>query len=408
MAKKKSGGMFSGRTTRSMEKPRTSFGYLNVPNNVNIFKPEGGTEVIFDILPYVVTDPEHMDNKKNADDAIVGNPWWKRPILVHRDVGQDGSMVICPTTVGKRCPICAYGAKRRKAGADWDELKEIFPKDRSIFYIVPIDMDDCEVDYEPGEVHIMDQSDFLFTDELLEEVERDVSNDNFPDPYDGLSLQVYWKAKKRSKYKYAEASKIDFIAREEQYDDVPATLDGKEISFEDLPSLDDILVIKDYKELEAMYFGMEDMDDGDVDSEELEEDDAPPRKRKGSSRSSGRSSSRGSRGRSSKKDEEPEEVEEEEGEPEEEEKPKRGSRKPKQSQPAKRGGRRKKDEEPEEEEDPEDEPEEEEKPKGSRRKPRASSKDKCPHGHKFGEDNNQFDECDECKVWEACREANEE
>ena len=83
MAKKKE-GMFSGRTRRSMEKPRSSYGYLKVPEDVNVFKAEGDSEIIFDIVPYTVSDPNHIDNKKYDDDAIVGNPWWKRPMFTPR------------------------------------------------------------------------------------------------------------------------------------------------------------------------------------------------------------------------------------------------------------------------------------------------------------------------------------
>ena len=72
MAKKKS-SMFGGRTARSMEKSKNAYGYLKLPENISMFKPEGGTEIIIDILPYPVTDSEHMDNKKYADDAVVGD-----------------------------------------------------------------------------------------------------------------------------------------------------------------------------------------------------------------------------------------------------------------------------------------------------------------------------------------------
>ncbi len=357
MAKKKS-NMFGGRTGRSMERSKTNFGYLKLPSNMNVFKPEGGTEVVFDIVPYRVTDENHIDNKKYAEDAQVGELWWKRPVKIHRDVGPDGISVVCPTTIGKKCPICEYGAKRRKEGADWDELKEIFPKDRTLFYIVPLDTQECDVDYTEGEVHIMDQSDHIFTEFLLEEVNRDVDNDNFPDPYDGLSLRIYWRSKKLGKNKYAEASKIDFEEREEQYDDK---------FLDEIPSLDEVLVIKDYKELEALYMGMADMDDEDVDDQELEEE--PPRRRRKSSRDE-------KPPRRSRREEPEEEEEEEEDEP------------PRRSRKAPARERKEK---------------EEEAPRRTRR--REEPEMECPFDHEFGTDHDEFNDCENCDVWQECKEA---
>jgi hypothetical protein len=330
-----------------------------------------------------------MDHVKYEEDAVQGELWWKRPIKVHRDVGPDSMQVICPTTVGLKCPICNHGAKRRKEGAEWDELKEIFPKDRTLFYIVPVDAQDCEVDYEEGTAHILDQSDHLFLEFLDEEVKRDIDNEDFPNPYDGLSLRVYFRSRKLGKQKFAETSKIDFEERDEQYDD--EFLDS-------LPSLDDVLIVKDYKELEALYFGMEGMDDEDLDDEELEEEEEVPRKR--SRKPASRKPSR----RKPVRDEDPEEEEDEE--PEEEEEPPKRTRKTARK-PAGRKTSRKPKEEEEEPEDVDEEPEEEEKPRRRSRRASHKTEGECPYGHVFGEDNNQFDDCDVCNVWEDCKDASE-
>lgn len=397
-----------------MEKSKNDYGYLKLVDSINVFKPEGGTETVFDIVPYYVTDKAHMDNKKYADDAVVGDPWWKRPVKVHKDVGPDGVSVVCPTTFGKPCPLCEYGSKRRKDGAEWDELKEIFPKDRTIYLIVPVDVSECDVTYTEGEVHVMDQSDYVFLDFLMEEIGRDLDNENFPDPYNGLSLQIYWRAKKIGKKgKFAEASKIDFVDRDQQYDDK---------FMDSLPSLDEMLKVHSYKELEALYFRMEGMDDEITDADDDLEDEKPVRKRKTASRSTSRTS------RPSRKaaDKEPEDDPEEENptrrkrrtepEPEEdpeEEKPTRRKRRtdpePEEEPEEKKPTRRRRpvakgpelEEEPEE--DPEVEPEpEEEKPR--RRKPAAKKTGKCPFGHEFGVDTDGFEDCDRCKVWDDCKD----
>lgn len=336
MAKKKQ-NRFAGRTARSMERPKFNYGYLKLPDDVNIFKPEGGTEIVIDILPYIVTDENHLDNRKYPDDAVVGDMWWKRPIRVHRDVGPDNATVVCPTTFGDKCPICEDANRQKKDGVEWEELREIFPKNRSIFYVVPVNTDECELDYQDGEVHIMDASDHTFLQNLEEEVLRDIDNEGFPDPEDGMSLKLYFKTKKLGKNKYAELSKVDFVERDTQYD---------EDFVKELQSLDEILEVHDYKTLQSMYFGMEGLDESDLDETPFAEDT----------------------------DEEPEET------------PKR-TRKPKETKPK-------------EETAPKPKPKRERKPT-----PKETNKE-CPHKLKFGEDFDQYDVCDKCEVWEDCKEAN--
>jgi hypothetical protein len=373
MAKKK-GKMFAGRTARSMEKTKTNYGYLKLPADLNVFKPEGGTEVVFDIVPYLVTDPNHLDNKKYNEDAVVGEYWWKKPIKVHRGIGPEDVTIVCPTTVGKKCPICEYGSKRRKAGADWDELKEIFPKNRTLFLIVPLDTEDCDVDYAEGEVHVLDQSDHLFLEYLEEEVSRDIESENFPDPFDGLSLKVYFRSKKLGKNKYAETSKIDFEDRDEQYD---------EEFLSSLPHLDDLVEIMEYKEIEALYLGMSEMEEGEMDDEELQ-GEPPPRKKRTSRKE------RGTRSTHRRDEDEPEDDGSEDDGSEEAPVRKRTS--------AKTSRTRK----PKEEEEPEDPPTR----KRSTSKPKSTKKE-CPYGHEFGVDTDEFDDCDRCKIWESCKREKE-
>jgi hypothetical protein len=344
MAKKKQ-GMFAGRTARSMEKPKNAYGYLKIPNELNVFKTEASTEVVFDILPYPVTDKNHMDNRKYEDDAQEGNFWWKRPIKVHKNVGPEDTTIICPTTIGQKCPICEHGSQRRKAGDEWEEIKDIFPKDRTIFLICIVDASECEIDYPVGEVFLLDQSYHTFTKYLLEEVDRAIDNDNFPDPYDGLSLRVFWRGKKIGKNNFNEAGKIDFEEREVQYE---------EDFVNQLPSLDDTLIILDYKEIQALYFGMEDLDDTDVDKEQLEEEttSAPKREKKTTS------------SRSTPRNTKKETTSEKKPTPKKKETP----------SPDKK-----------------------------------SETPTCPvEGLTFATDFDQYNECDTCEIWDACKEANTE
>jgi len=373
-------GMFSGRTRRSMEKTKTNYGYLRLPSDLDVFKPEGGTEVVLDILPYIVTDKNHMDHKKHPDDAILGNMWWKRPLKVHRKVGPDEITVVCPLTYGKRCPICDYGTKRRKEGAEWDELKEIFPKDRTVFIVVPVDTEECEVDYEAGLPHVFDMSDHLFLKYLDEEVATDIDFEDFPNPFFGLNLEIRFRNKSLGKNKYAEVSKINIVprAKGEQYD---------EEFMETIPKLDDLIKTYSFEELEALYFDMEDIEE---EVEEVEEEEPTPRSKKKSRVKAAP-------------------VEEDEDEDEEEEEPTPRKKRPLKKKPV--VVEEEEEDEPEEEEEEEEEEEDEEptpKKKAASKKPAGGKKDRCPFGHRFGIDTEKFDECDDCTLWDACADQKEE
>jgi len=58
-----------------------------------------------------------------------------------------------------------------------------------------------------------------------------------------------------------------------------------------------------------------------------------------------------------------------------------------------------------EEDDEEDDEEDEEKP--VKKEVKKEIKSKCPHGHAYGKDTDEYPECDTCKVWDDCIEEKE-
>ena len=404
MAKKRKEGMFTGKARKSMDKPQSTYGYLSIPEDVEIFKPEPDTEVVFDIIPYIVTDPNHLDNKVHEDVAVQGDPHWKRPLKVHKNVGPDNLSIICPTTVGKNCPICEYFTTRKRAGDDWDDIRKMLPSYRHLYAIILTDAQDCEVDYKEDQIYVMEQPDHYFGKALQSALDKDITAENFADPENGLSLQVDFRAGQFGKIEFAEAIKVRFLEREDEYLDT---------IIDDAPDLDSMMKILPYKEIDALFFGMENMDDEDMENEELEDESSRRRSReRGTNRRS--NSDYRSRHRGRRKEEAPEE------EPEEEEK--------KPSRSRSRKTTRKKESEPinppeEEVDDTDSDPEEEEPSQKSKRsrktkeseegdpvktsRSRKLPKDKCPFGHRFGVDHDQFEDCDKCKIWEDCKEAGE-
>jgi len=247
MAKKKNNKYsFKGKTNKSMQrrkKDESSFGYMqDLPKGVKMYSPLPGGKETFDILPYRVTNEAHP-NKKEMDEGI----WWGAPFLTHDKVGSKGEKIVCPTSFGLKCPICEYFTKRQKEGADWDELKELKPKKRSLYAVIPFKNPKFE-----EKIHILDMSFFLFEELLIEETEADPDYENFAGIYDGMSLVVSWKKKTFNGHDYATARKIDFKERKKQYE---------EDILDKVPKLDSLLKVLEYEEINTKFFELEDLED---------------------------------------------------------------------------------------------------------------------------------------------------
>jgi len=365
---KKRHSSFRGKVGYNAQQTKSSnanYGYLRL-QGTPIFKEEPGSKnVLLDFLPYEVTDDHHPDKDTEAQVALVGDLWYKRPFKIHRNVGANNETVVCPTSFGKKCPICEYRSKLISEKEDKKTTDALRPSNRILYIVVPLGSKDF--DEVP---HIWDISKSNFQSLLTDEIDEDPDNEIFPDLEEGLTLKIRFSEESFAGNKFAKASRIDFEDRDQQYD---------ETILKDVPNLDEVLAKLSYKELEALFFGMDEADEAEDD---LVEEERPRKKRKP--------------------------VEEEE------EKPKRNFRK--------RDG----DEEEEEEEEvierpsrrrrapePEEEEEEEEQPVRRTRKPAAKAvasggkglpkksgddEEKCPSGYRFGYDCETEDECDECDL----------
>ncbi len=231
------------------QKQKKSYGYLKLPKGVKTFSMKEDTrEVDLDIIPYEVTDEKHLDRTEAR--AFPGDLWYKKPFKTHRDVGADNKTVICRTTVGKKCPICEYVTQRLKDGADWDEMKDIASKDRNLYAIRPLNSNDHD-----NIIHIWDMSQFLFQEELNDQLEEDESCRVFPSLEKGKTLTVKFKWKKFGKNKFPETRDITFEDRDKSYsDDI----------LEEVPNLDEILDVKSYQELHDMFFETETGEEDEV------------------------------------------------------------------------------------------------------------------------------------------------
>jgi hypothetical protein len=358
MAKKFS---FKDRVVANAEKQKSrgsQYGYLSLPSGIQVYKEEANTKALLDFIPYEVTDPKHLDRDEDKGTALVGDPWYRKPYLLHRNIGAANEAIVCPTTVGKKCPIHEHRQKRTRDGdASQEEIKAMNAQFRSLYLIVP--RDDKK---HKEELHIWDIADGNFQKQLNKELHENPENGVFPDPEDGLTLKVRLEEEVFGKNKYAKADRIDFEDRK------PIE---KEF-LEDVPNLDEVLTILSYDEIYAKFFEIDEPPAGDGKRETKEPEDTARERRRD-------------------RDKEPEDTRSER-------RRERDNKEP-EDDPRRARGR---DREPDKAPDKEPEPD-----RSSRRREREreSAKDEleCPvEEGAFGVKTDKFRECDKCKIWEQC------
>jgi hypothetical protein len=317
-------------------------GTVRLPDGVEFFNPEKGTYEI-DHFPYIVSEGRNQDGVK------VGEEWHRRIFWIHRNIGAEEKRYVCLKTIGKPCPICAeYSRLSKDRNADEEVVKALKPSERELYNIL--------VD---GKHYVFEMSAYLYG-RIVEDELRNVDEQflDYPMLKGGYTVKVRFGEKKLGKNSFLEAQRIDFLER----DDLSDKWLDKAVD------LDQCLNILTAEQLELVLYG--------ADPEPEPDEEEPP------ARSTRRSAP----------------------EPEEEEPPtrsRRGAPEPEEEEPPTRSRRSAPEPEPEEEPaptrstrrnkpDPEPEPE-----------PDAAD-NKCPHGYKFGVDNDAYDECDKCKVWEDC------
>jgi hypothetical protein len=414
MARDSRRGSFRGKVSHNSQQQKArgaSYGHLILPKGIQVFKEEPGSRVTLDILPYVVTDDRHPDRNDEYEIAVKDKFWYRRPYKLHRNVGSGNASVICPTSVGKKCPICEHRKHLLdKEGANWkdEDVKALSPRDRNLYYVQP--KDEKKLEDRP---YIWDISQFCFQDVLNDELSENPDYEEFPDLENGYTLKIRFSEEKMGKNTYAKTSRIDFEDRNYKYD---------ERDIEELTSLDDVLDFKTYEEIKALFFEVGDgaADDADGRTAAGRPGSGETRSDRGGGdepddRDARRTRSAGHEGHTSRDRSEPERETRSSRRSEPQEEPERETR----------SSRRDRDEKPEEERDPrsarrtarDEKPKEADKPKEEPRSARGADKEpsaakapagECPHGHAFGKDNDKFGtDCDNCPVWAPCLEAGE-
>lgn len=459
---RKTGRKLNANAVRKTADERSGGGgvsYLKLPEGVKMFKAEKAGLRRLDIMAYEVPKSSLQDPKI----AIAGDLWYELTYYVHSNLGADGDdTVVCPKKMlGERCPLCETAAKKKARGDDWESFKEFTPKRRQMFVVIDRKNPDLfQVLDTPYPMKGVYKSLGNLLDFKLKNMDDNDPRAMFSHPCEGMTVEVGFEEDSFNGHKFYKPISVDLVPRKEQYD---------ESIIDELPILDDMLIVEDHATIEKLMYA-----ETDLDADEEESEPAPRRARREEAEELA------PRRKVAEKEEEPAApvrsrratppIPEDEDEPaprrkveekEDEPAPRRGRTvEPEDDEPAPRRGRAVKpeaeaDEEPaghtlrrrakveaepaEEapaapsrgrravEPEPEDEPAEEA-PRGRGRRveepedepaprrkveeapkkaaPKASG-ETCPFGYQFGEAD-EHKECDKCDIWEECDKRYEE
>ncbi len=189
-----------------------------------------------DIVPYVAGEGNPV--------ADSGMTHYERSFFVHKNIGPGNGTYVCPSkTENKACPVCEHRDKLLKDGADHkdDTVKALRAKERELFLVV------CEGQEDKG-ILLWDISTHLFGN-LLHSYILDADEDENisffyeADAEDGKRLRIGFEKKTFNGNDYFEAKTIRFKDRS-------ALSEG--IVNHDI-CLDDLLIVKSYEELKAVF-----------------------------------------------------------------------------------------------------------------------------------------------------------
>jgi hypothetical protein len=234
--------------------------YLKLTKKMSFFSPKA-EEYEIDVIPYV-----------NGNDELEAFKRYK----IHVGIGAEDRKYVCPTSFGKKCPICDERARMNKsASADPDLIKALAPKERTLFQII-------DLKEEKKGIQLFDHSYHLFAKKLLGDIEKSVNStstrrrstahDGFAELEGGQTLIATFIEKKMGSNKFYECDRIDAEDRED-YD---------EKILEDGINLDECFKLMDYETLEAIFLELdpEDQGAGRVREEKKEDKTASRRSKK--------------------------------------------------------------------------------------------------------------------------------
>lgn len=385
-----------------------NYGYIRIPKDVKMFTPEADTTALIDILPYEVTDVNHLDK---IDEGVM---WYKRPFKVHKSVGVNDDSFVCPTTFSKPCPICEHGQELKKdSDADEALIEKTKAKWRNLYAVRVLEYDGKKK-FDKDTIHLFDFSDWLFQEVFENQLKKKDEFDTFFLHDEGCSLEITFDEGSFGGNKFPKVTRVDFVKRKKQY---------KDDILDKVPNLDeDALIVLSYDELEAKFFGDAgvDADDKKEDkkkdkkSKESDNDESEPKKKEKNKKASEETSTSGTK-KAGKKDPSIEELINEADSVEDlleianEHSDTFGEFKKELKKIEKTKKLKARMLEIVSEASPfKEDAEEEKEEKKEKKKDKKKDADECPYNHKFGKDTDKYDDCDDCDLWNECKKAKKE
>jgi len=373
--------------------------HLTPPSGTSIFKEEEDTTYELDHIPYEVKDPKkHPDSKKIPDDI-----WWRYPYLIHRGVGPNKEDIICPRTRGKACPVCEDGdAVLEDPNRKNKEAGPYRPSKRRMYVVIPRNHNKYK------EIpHLWDISEYAYERQLNKDL--DFGKDEykrFADLEGGYTVTARFVGQSVGDggNTFPACDRVDFKPRDDFDDEI----------LEKAPCLDKCITVPSYEEVQRVYLGLDDTPETSGEEESPDHADAQEAKEEKEEKESKPQKSGGK----SKNAEKPKKEEKEESKEKEESildgledwgditdlKSKDVKKAAKELDLSTKGDIdeiREKIADKLDIDVPEAEGEEE-------GESEEAGEGECPHGYRFGQDHEEYDECDDCDKWKACLDASED
>ncbi|MFA6780398.1 MAG: hypothetical protein WCU80_11565 [Paludibacteraceae bacterium] len=248
---------------KSLSQTGGSGNWFRLPDGVELWEPKEKGKYLIDILPYETT------SKCHPNEIDAGVVWYQYPFKVHHGMGASNKSVICPTSVGQKCPVCEEIARLSKEyDKNEDTIKSLRPQRYVAFNILNPD--------DKDQVVIFAMSVGKFYNALEKELQESDDEDiaNFFDVTDsGKTLKVRFSEESYAGKKFLTASKIEFVDRDE--------MDEDEI-FSKVVCLDEMFNVPDYAALKAIF--LEEDVEACEEEEEPEEEVKPREWKKAKSR----------------------------------------------------------------------------------------------------------------------------
>ena len=248
---------------KSLSQTGGSGNWFRLPDGVELWEPKEKGKYLIDILPYETT------SKCHPNEIDAGVVWYQYPFKVHHGMGASNKSVICPTSVGQKCPVCEEIARLSKEyDKNEDTIKSLRPQRYVAFNILNPD--------DKDQVVIFAMSVGKFYNSLEKELQESDDEDiaNFFDVTDsGKTLKVRFSEESYAGKKFLTASKIEFVDRDE--------MDEDEI-FSKVVCLDEMFNVPDYAALKAIF--LEEDVEACEEEEEPEEEVKPREWKKAKSR----------------------------------------------------------------------------------------------------------------------------